>query len=117
MSGTLRQNVRRMRDGSHYRHWRRARTTSSTVQTIEPIHDDALNGLEVQSVKNAGVRWQPLLTSKHVVSRGRIELQRWLVQFPTFPFLVAAWGLSSMAKCLAFGNSEASEGGEKLANK
>jgi len=70
-------------------------------------------------VKNAGVRWQPLLTSKHVVSRGRmcIGLQRGLVQFPTFPFLEAVWGLSSMAKCLAFGNSEASEGSEKLANK
>jgi len=108
-----------MRDCSHYRHWKRARATSSTVQTVEPIHDDAVNGLEVQSVKDTGVRWQPLLTSKHVVSRGRtcIGLQRWLVRFPIFPFLEAAWGLSSMAKCLAFGNSEASEGSEELANK
>ena len=26
-------------------------------------------------------------------------LQRWLVQFPTFPFLEFAWALSSTAKC------------------
>jgi len=108
-----------MWDGSHYQHWKRAGATRSTVQTVEPIHDDALNDLEVQSVKGTGVRWQPFFTSKHVVSRGRmcIGLQRWLVQFPTFPFIEVAWGLSLMAKCLAFGNSEASEGGEELANK
>jgi len=52
----------------------------------------------------------------YVVSRG-IELQRWLVQFSTLPLLEVAWGPGSMAKCLAFGNSKASEGSEELANK